>query len=110
MRLIDADAFFEEYPELNIEPYNKFPTVEQLTDAWCTDCKEYDHEKNCCPRFNKVIRETLKDAQPNCSHCDYWNFSQKIIDIIVEVMTKYRIESVEDLQRELNRLKGGEEE
>lgn len=40
------------------------PTVEQPTDEWCTDCKEYDHEKNCCPRFNKVIRETLKDAQP----------------------------------------------
>ena len=40
------------------------PTVEQPTDEWCTDCKEYDHEKNCCPRFNRVIRETLKDAQP----------------------------------------------
>lgn len=36
---------------------------EQPTDEWCTNCKEYDHEKNCCPRFNKVIRETLKDAE-----------------------------------------------
>ncbi len=48
--------------------------------------------------------------QPNCSHCDYWNFTQKIIEIIVEVMTKYGIERVEDLHRELDRLKGGEEE
>lgn len=33
-------------------------------DEWCTDCKEYDHERHCCPRWNRVIRETLKDAQP----------------------------------------------
>lgn len=31
---------------------------------WCTDCKEYDQERNCCPRWNRVIRNTLKDAQP----------------------------------------------
>lgn len=28
---------------------------------WCTDCKEYDHEKHCCPRWTKVIRTTLND-------------------------------------------------
>lgn len=33
-------------------------------DEWCTDCKEYDQEKHCCPRFNRVIRNALKDAQP----------------------------------------------
>ena len=33
-------------------------------DEWCTDCKEYDSERHCCPRWNRVIRETLKDAQP----------------------------------------------
>lgn len=33
-------------------------------DEWCTDCKEYDHEKNCCPRFNRVIKSALKDAEP----------------------------------------------
>ena len=33
-------------------------------DEWCTDCKEYDKERRRCPRWNKVIRETLKDAQP----------------------------------------------
>ena len=26
---------------------------------WCTNCKEYDHEKHCCPRWTKVIRNTL---------------------------------------------------
>lgn len=32
-------------------------------DEWCTDCKEYDHERHCCPRFNHVIRTTLKEVQ-----------------------------------------------
>ena len=29
-------------------------------DEWCDDCKEYDTEKKCCPRFNKAISEALK--------------------------------------------------
>lgn len=33
-------------------------------DEWCDDCKEYDKERHCCPRWNRVIRQTLKDAQP----------------------------------------------
>lgn len=36
-------------------------------DEWCTSCKEYDQEKHCCPRFNRVIKSTveeLKSAQP----------------------------------------------
>ena len=32
----------------------------EQADEWCTDCKEYDTEKKCCPRFNKVIREAMK--------------------------------------------------
>ena len=32
----------------------------ERTDEWCTGCKEYDTEKKCCPRFNRVIREALK--------------------------------------------------
>lgn len=45
-------------------------------DEWCTDCKEYDSERHCCPRFNRVIRETLKDAQPEiiyCEECKHYN-------------------------------------
>ena len=38
-------------------------------DEWCTDCKEYDKEKHCCPRWNRVIREALKDAQPEIIYC-----------------------------------------
>ena len=36
---------------------------EQHYDEWCTDCKEYDKERHCCPRWNKVIRQTLDEAQ-----------------------------------------------
>lgn len=36
---------------------------EYKMNEWCTDCKEYDNEKNSCPRFNRVIREALQDAQ-----------------------------------------------
>lgn len=32
-------------------------------DEWCVDCKEYDHDKHCCPRFNKVIRRTAKELR-----------------------------------------------
>ena len=37
---------------------------ERRFDEWCTDCKEYDQEKHCCPRFNRVIRTTLQEVQP----------------------------------------------
>lgn len=35
---------------------------EQHHDEWCTDCKEYDKEKHCCPRFNRVIKTAMEDA------------------------------------------------
>lgn len=54
-----------------------------------------------------VINRNLK-ARPtgecNCSHCDYFKFSQSFIENIVKFMTDYNIESVEDLMRELNHI------
>ena len=32
-------------------------------DEWCSSCKEYDSEKHCCPRFNKVIRATVQEME-----------------------------------------------
>ena len=37
---------------------------EYKMDEWCHDCKEYDQERHCCPRFNRVIREAVKEIQP----------------------------------------------
>ena len=54
------------YPSWYAERLEQLPSAqpEQCYDEWCTDCKEYDHERHSCPRWNRVIRETLKDAQP----------------------------------------------
>lgn len=30
----------------------------------CTDCPLYDKDRHSCPRFNKVIPEVLREAQP----------------------------------------------
>lgn len=49
----------------SVTPIEALPSAqpEYSMDEWCTDCKEYDQERHCCPRWNRVIRETLKDAQ-----------------------------------------------
>ena len=44
------------------------PTAEPHNfDEWCEDCKEYDQEKNCCPRFNRVIRTAMEEAKGECN-------------------------------------------
>lgn len=45
-----------------------------------------------------------RPTEVNCSHCDYFKFSQSFIENIVKFMTDYNIESVEDLMRELNHI------
>lgn len=46
--------FIQEFP--SAQPEYRF-------DEWCTECKEYDKERHCCPRFNHVIRTTLQEVQ-----------------------------------------------
>ena len=47
-----------------IESYiSKLPSAESESFEWCTDCKEYDQEKHCCPRWNKVIKNTLVEVE-----------------------------------------------
>lgn len=41
------------------------PSAQPSLDEWCTDCLEYNHERNCCPRWNRVIRQTLDDIEQN---------------------------------------------
>ena len=38
------------------------PSALPKLDEWCDDCKEYDQERHCCPRWNRVIRQTLDDV------------------------------------------------
>ena len=41
------------------------PSAQPDLDEWCTDCKEYNQEKHCCPRWNRVIRETAEELRQN---------------------------------------------
>lgn len=87
---LEPTQFLEELPSAQPEPsdavyrlYKRAYEAGQRNaqpelhyDEWCTDCKEYDKEHNRCPRWNKVIRETLKDAQPEiirCHQCGFWD-------------------------------------
>ena len=59
----------------NSEP---LPSAQSGLDEWCTDCKEYDKERHCCPRWNRVIRETVEEWKSNqpeiihCGDCRHW--------------------------------------
>ena len=52
-------------PEDAVSAIENLPSEqpEYRLDEWCTDCKEYDTEKHCCPRFNQVIRTTLNEMK-----------------------------------------------
>lgn len=56
-------SIIERLEKLEQEAARRLPTAEPHNfDEWCDDCKEYDHEKHCCPRFNRVIRTAMKEA------------------------------------------------
>lgn len=40
----------------------------------CTDCKEYDQERHCCPRYSNVIRQAVEELKiVHCIDCVYWD-------------------------------------
>lgn len=40
---------------------NSIPSAHSPVDEWCVDCSEYDTERECCPRFNRVIRTAVTE-------------------------------------------------
>lgn len=46
MRYIDADSFFEEFEELDREPYNNYPTADVVEVVRCADCKWFNPINN----------------------------------------------------------------
>jgi hypothetical protein len=42
---------------------------------WCKTCSEYNQDKHCCPRFNKVIRNAVEEIkQSKTGHwISYWD-------------------------------------
>lgn len=47
------------------ERIKRLPSVKPVysINEWCHDCKEYDKEKHCCPRFNHVIKTALDESK-----------------------------------------------
>lgn len=81
----------------------QLPSADPGLDEWCTDCNEYDQKRHCCPRWNRVIRETLNDMPEQktgtwiycedmcgvdgyrCDKCGFhvpWDYTHKFIDFI----------------------------
>lgn len=55
---------YEKHLQKNVVEWLKeLPSAESESFEWCTDCKEYDQEKHCCPRCNKVIKNTLVEVE-----------------------------------------------
>lgn len=39
------------------------PSAEEESFEWCDTCKEYDQEKHCCPRWSKIINQTVEEIR-----------------------------------------------
>ena len=61
-----------EMPTDLIDRIKALPTAQPELNEWCHDCKEYDKEHHCCPRWNRVIRTTLEEAQPDKTYEQGW--------------------------------------
>ena len=69
----------KQYQE-DIDAINALPSAQPDLDEWCYSCSEYDAERHCCPRWNRVIRQTLEDAQPEIIHCGDCEYKDDGID------------------------------
>lgn len=84
------------------------PSAQPNLDEWCRDCKEYDKERHSCPRWNRVIRQTVEDLKAealperkkgtwifgedeygidgyHCDQCGFfvpWDYAHKFINYI----------------------------
>jgi hypothetical protein len=41
------------------------------TFEWCHDCKEYDKDNSSCPRWSKVIRNTVEELKTDRPHGEW---------------------------------------
>ena len=66
VQLEDGQSFYCISPE-DVETLPSVtPKPKYNTSEWCHDCSEYDHDKHCCPRYNKVIRKTVEEIKQPC--------------------------------------------
>lgn len=74
MRLIDADDFFRQFPELDTEPYNNVSTIEERPKGkWieihkgyiCSNCNKYTitiNDKHYCFKCGADMRKEEQNA------------------------------------------------
>lgn len=65
-----------------ITRFQRLPSAHPELDEWCTECKEYDHEKHNCPRYNRVIREAVEEIQENQipENSAWFRISETLVD------------------------------
>ena len=60
--------------EVIVYQLENLPSAYPETDGFCDGCKEYDQERNFCPRFDRVIRKTVKEMGIiHCKDCKHWS-------------------------------------
>ena len=66
-----------------VKQFNGLPPVQPKynPDEWCHDCKEYDHDKHCCPRHNGVIRKVVEEIKQPKIKVGHWIDIPKYKDI-----------------------------
>lgn len=82
-----------EMPTDLIDRIKALPTAQPELNEWCHDCKEYDKEHHCCPRWNRVIRTTLEEAQQvrtEMSSANWISCSERLPDMHDEVLVTAR--------------------
>ena len=56
---------------------------------WCKTCREYNQDKHCCPRYNKVIRNAVEEIKQ--SKTGHWiPVSEKVPEIRQDVLCQCR--------------------
>ena len=62
---IEHRIFVQNMNDIDRQTILNLPSAQPDLDEWCTDCKEYDQNRHCCPRWNRVIRETVEELRRN---------------------------------------------
>lgn len=96
----DFDKGYNMGIDAAIDLIDKAPTV----DAFTEDDVKYAIKEGHEVGYEMAKAKFERPTEVNCSHCDYFTFSKRFIENVVELMLKYKIETVDDLMTELNRI------
>ena len=86
-----------------IKQFNGLPPVQPKynTSEWCHDYKEYNHDKHCCPRFNRVIRNTVEEIK---QHCEDAISREDAMNMILGYGNEIKAEVMNDIKASMIKL------